>query len=117
MAAALALLGSAEPGKGGRRIAVLGDMLEMGPEGEALHAALAHDIEAAKADLVYANGAQMSALWAALPASRKGAYGATSRDIVEQVARDVRAGDVVLVKGSLGSKMAVFIDAFKARAA
>ena len=42
--------------------------------------------------------------------------GAASRDIVEQVARDIRAGDVVLVKGSLGSKMAVFIDAFKARA-
>jgi UDP-N-acetylmuramoyl-tripeptide--D-alanyl-D-alanine ligase len=116
MSAALALLGNAEPGTGGRRIAVLGDMLEMGPEGEALHTALVHDIETAKTDLVYANGAQMAALWAALPASRKGAYGAASRDIVEQVARDIRAGDVVLVKGSLGSKMAVFIDAFKARA-
>jgi UDP-N-acetylmuramyl pentapeptide synthase len=88
----------------------------MGPEGEALHAALARDIETAKADLVYANGAQMAALWAALPVSRKGAYGAASRDIVEQLAKELRAGDVVLVKGSLGSKMAVFIDALKARA-
>jgi UDP-N-acetylmuramoyl-tripeptide--D-alanyl-D-alanine ligase len=117
MSAALALLVSTEPGAGGRRIAVLGDMLEMGPEGEALHAALAHDIEAAKTDLVFANGTQMAALWAALPASRKGAYGATSRDIVEKVSGAVRAGDVVLVKGSLGSKMAVFIDALKARGA
>jgi UDP-N-acetylmuramoyl-tripeptide--D-alanyl-D-alanine ligase len=117
MSAALALLGSTEPGKGGRRIAVLGDMLEMGSEGEALHVALAHDIEVAKTDLVFANGTQMAALWAALPASRKGAYGATSRDIVEKVSGAVRAGDVVLVKGSLGSKMAVFIDALKARGA
>jgi UDP-N-acetylmuramoyl-tripeptide--D-alanyl-D-alanine ligase len=117
MAAALALLGGTAPGKGGRRVAVLGDMLEMGSEGEALHAALAPDIETANVDLVFANGAQMAVLWAALPASRKGAYGATSRDIVEQVTREVRAGDVVLVKGSLGSKMAVFIDAFKARGA
>jgi UDP-N-acetylmuramoyl-tripeptide--D-alanyl-D-alanine ligase len=117
MSAALALLGSTQPGAGGRRIAVLGDMLEMGPEGEALHAALARDIEAAKADLVFANGAQMAALWAALPESRKGAYGATSRGLVDQVGATVRAGDVVLVKGSLGSKMAVFIDAFKARGA
>jgi UDP-N-acetylmuramoyl-tripeptide--D-alanyl-D-alanine ligase len=117
MAAALALLGSTEPGKGGRRIAVLGDMLEMGPNGEALHAELARDIEVAKTDLVFACGAQMAALWAALPPSRMGAYGAASRDIVEQVAGAVRAGDVVLVKGSLGSKMAVFIDALKARGA
>jgi UDP-N-acetylmuramoyl-tripeptide--D-alanyl-D-alanine ligase len=117
MVAALALLGSTEPGKGGRRIAVLGDMLEMGPEGEALHAELARDVEAAKTDLVFANGAQMAALWAVLPASRKGAYGATSRDIVDQLVGTVRGGDVVLVKGSLGSKMAVFIDVFKAHTA
>ena len=71
MTAALALLGSTEPGESGRRIAILGDMLEMGPEGEALHAALAADIDAAKADLVFANGAQMAALWAALPAARR----------------------------------------------
>jgi UDP-N-acetylmuramyl pentapeptide synthase len=58
----------------------------------------------------------MSALWSAIPMSRKGAYATSSRDIVEQVAREVRAGDVLLVKGSLGSKMAVFIDALKTRA-
>jgi len=116
MVAALALLGSTEPGKGGRRIAVLGDMLEMGLDGEALHADLAHHIETAKTDLVYLCGAQMAALWPALPKSRQGGYGATSRDIVDQLAGAVRGGDVVLVKGSLGSKMAVFIDALKARA-
>jgi UDP-N-acetylmuramoyl-tripeptide--D-alanyl-D-alanine ligase len=114
MAAALALLGSA---KAKRRIAVLGDMLEMGPDGAAHHAALARDIESAKVDRVYANGVQMQSLWDALPQSRRGAYGAASSDIAAKVASDLQDGDVVLVKGSLGSRMAAVIDALKARGA
>lgn len=114
MAAALSLLGSVKAS--GRRIAVLGDMLEMGPEGPAHHAALACDIEAARVDLVFANGPQIRALWDALPASRRGAHGATSADIAPGLMAALRAGDVVLVKGSLGSKMAVIIDALKKRA-
>jgi UDP-N-acetylmuramoyl-tripeptide--D-alanyl-D-alanine ligase len=110
--AALALLGSANAK---RRIAVLGDMLEMGPDGAAHHTALADDIENARVDLVYANGAQMKSLWDKLPASRRGAYGAASSDIAAQVAGAAQDGDVVLVKGSLGSRMAVVIDALKAR--
>jgi UDP-N-acetylmuramoyl-tripeptide--D-alanyl-D-alanine ligase len=117
MAAALAVLGKATPSQGGKRIAVLGDMLEMGPEGVALHAALAKDIEVAEAGLVFACGAQMAALWEALPQSRRGGYGASSKDIVSPVVDAIRTGDVVLVKGSLGSKMAVIIDALKTRAA
>lgn len=114
MAAALALLGSAKTS--GRRIAVLGDMLEMGPEGPVHHAALVRDIEAARADLVFVNGPQMRALWDALPATRRGAHGPTSVDIASHVISALRAGDVVLVKGSLGSKMAVIIDALKKHA-
>ena len=111
MAAALSLLGAAETR--GRRIAVLGDMLEMGPGGTAHHAAIAKDIELEKVDLVFANGAQMQALWEALPASRRGAYGATSSDIAPKLIETLAPGDTVLVKGSLGSKMAVIIDALK----
>jgi UDP-N-acetylmuramoyl-tripeptide--D-alanyl-D-alanine ligase len=112
MRAALALLGSA---KAKRRIAVLGDMLEMGPDGAAHHAALASDIDAAHVDLVYANGVQMKSMWDALPTSRRGAYGIGSSDIAAQIAGEVRDGDVILVKGSNGSRMAVIIDALKAR--
>jgi UDP-N-acetylmuramoyl-tripeptide--D-alanyl-D-alanine ligase len=111
MAAALALLGGAQTL--GRRIAVLGDMLEMGPGGVAHHAALVPEIEKAKVELVFANGAQMQALWDALPSSRRGAYGATSAEIAAKLSQALRPGDVVLVKGSLGSKMAVIIDALK----
>lgn len=114
MAAALALLGSVKAA--GRRIAVLGDMLEMGPGGPVHHAALARNIETARVDLVFVNGPQMRALWDALPASRRGAHGATSVDIAPHVISALRAGDTVLVKGSLGSKMAVIIDALKKRA-
>jgi UDP-N-acetylmuramoyl-tripeptide--D-alanyl-D-alanine ligase len=115
MAAALAVLGGTTLGKGSRRVAVLGDMLELGPQGPALHAALASDIKKAKVDLVFANGAQMQSLWDVLPASRRGAYGATSAEIAPKLLAALQAGDVVLVKGSLGSKMAAIIDALKSR--
>jgi UDP-N-acetylmuramoyl-tripeptide--D-alanyl-D-alanine ligase len=111
MSAAIALL-RATPAK--RRIAVLGDMLEMGSEGPARHAALARDLDIARVDLVFANGPQMKALWDALPASRRGAHGAASSDIVARVVAEIAPGDAVLVKGSNGSKMKVIIDALKA---
>ncbi len=113
MAAALALLTSAK----GRRVAVLGDMLEMGPEGAAHHAGLAAPIDAAKADLVFLCGEQMRALWDALPPSRRGAWARTSAELLPRLADAIHAGDTVLVKGSNGSKMSVIVDALKARAA
>ena len=111
MVAALALLAAAS----GRRIAVLGDMLEMGPDGGAYHTGLKAPIEAARADLVFLCGAQMRQLWDVLPASRRGAWAPTSAELAPQLTAALIAGDTVLVKGSLGSKMAVVIDALKAR--
>jgi UDP-N-acetylmuramoyl-tripeptide--D-alanyl-D-alanine ligase len=113
MAAALALLGAAT----GRRIAVLGDMLEMGAEGAAHHAALAEPIKAARADLVFLCGTQTKALWDALPAARRGAWAQTSAELAPQLSAALKTGDTVLVKGSLGSKMSVIVDALKARIA
>ncbi|HWA29695.1 MAG TPA: Mur ligase family protein, partial [Rhizomicrobium sp.] len=112
MTAALALLGAANAK---RRIAVLGDMLEMGPDGPSHHAGLAKHIEDARVDNVYLNGVQMKALWEVLPASRRGAYAETSAENAPLVAGGLHDGDVVLVKGSLGSRMAAIIDALKAR--
>jgi UDP-N-acetylmuramoyl-tripeptide--D-alanyl-D-alanine ligase len=116
MEAALALLAASSPAPGGRRIAVLGDMLEMGPDGPAHHASLASPIEKAAVDMVFACGPQMRSLWELLPGERRGAYGEASLDIATAVRKSIRAGDVVLVKGSFGSKMSVIIDALKARA-
>ena len=72
MAAAIALLGQAPIGPQGRRIAVLGDMLELGTQGPALHRALAEAVRAAAVDLVYCCGPLMHALWEALPSNQPG---------------------------------------------
>jgi UDP-N-acetylmuramoyl-tripeptide--D-alanyl-D-alanine ligase len=112
MAAALALLGAAPE----RKIAVLGDMLEMGEGAAAHHAGLAQPIAANHVDLVFACGAQMKALWDALPAASRGGVAATSAERAPPVTAAVKAGDTVLVKGSNGAKMSVIIDALKAGA-
>jgi UDP-N-acetylmuramoyl-tripeptide--D-alanyl-D-alanine ligase len=113
MAAALALLGNAS----GRKIAVLGDMLEMGEGGLAHHAGLGAPINANGIDLVFASGEQMKALWDVLPASRRGGYATTSTELLAQLSAALRAGDTVLVKGSNGSKMSVIIEALRKRSA
>ena len=115
MRAALALLGQARIGAEGRRIAVLGDMLELGAEGARLHAELADAIGAAGIELVYCSGPQMRALWEALPLPRRGGY-AESAAILEPAVLDaVRAGDAVMVKGSFGSKMGPIVKALERR--
>ncbi len=105
MAAAIALLGQAPIGQQGRRIAVLGDMLELGTQGEALHRALAEPVRAAAVDLVYCCGPLMRSLWEALPSNQRGGYAETAAALEPAVLGAIRDGDAVMVKGSLGSKM------------
>ena len=113
MAAALALLGQRPVGARGRRIAVLGDMLELGPRGRALHRGLLAPVDANAIDLVFCCGPLMRALWRALPASRRGGYAEDSAALEPQVLSAVGAGDVVMVKGSLGSRMAPVVKALQ----
>jgi UDP-N-acetylmuramoyl-tripeptide--D-alanyl-D-alanine ligase len=113
MAAAIALLGQAPVGNNGRRLAVLGDMLELGAQGVALHRALIEPIEAARVDLVYCSGPLMRALWQALPSSRRGGYAETAAGLEPVVLAAIRAGDAVMVKGSLGSKMGPIVKALE----
>jgi UDP-N-acetylmuramoyl-tripeptide--D-alanyl-D-alanine ligase len=115
MAAALALLGRARTGKSGRRIAVLGDMLELGSHGAELHANLASEVDAHKVDVLYAAGPLMGHLWERIPLSRRGAHAATSAELTPALLGDLRAGDVVMIKGSLGSKMGPVVEAIRAR--
>jgi UDP-N-acetylmuramoyl-tripeptide--D-alanyl-D-alanine ligase len=111
--AALAVLGGSPIGPQGRRIAVLGDMLELGKDGTALHRALAKSVIANAVDLVFCCGPLMRALWEALPASRSGGYAEDSTALEAQVLPAIRAGDVVMVKGSLGSRMASIVKALQ----
>jgi UDP-N-acetylmuramoyl-tripeptide--D-alanyl-D-alanine ligase len=111
--AALAVLGKAPVGPQGRRIAVLGDMLELGPKGRALHRDLVEPVLANSVDLVFCCGPLMQALWQALPAGRRGGYAEDSAALEAQVLPAIRAGDVVMVKGSLGSRMAPIVKALQ----
>jgi UDP-N-acetylmuramoyl-tripeptide--D-alanyl-D-alanine ligase len=111
--AALAVLGGSPIGPQGRRIAVLGDMLELGGDGVSLHRALAKSVIANAVDLVFCCGPLMRALWEVLPASRRGGYAEDSAALEAQVLPAIRAGDVVMVKGSLGSRMAPIVKALQ----
>ncbi len=115
MRAALATLGGAEPGPHGRRIAVLGDMLELGPDSPALHRALAEPIAAHGIDRVFTAGTLMESLWAALPPDRRGGAAPTAVDLKQAVVADVRPGDIVMVKGSNSIRMALIVQALRER--
>jgi UDP-N-acetylmuramoyl-tripeptide--D-alanyl-D-alanine ligase len=111
MAAALTMLANAR----GRRIAVLGDMLELGAESPRLHGELASPLDAARVDVVFASGPLMKSLWDVLPKGRRGAYATASSELLPSVLAALREGDTVLVKGSNGSKMGLIVDALRAR--
>ncbi|HEY2658134.1 MAG TPA: UDP-N-acetylmuramoyl-tripeptide--D-alanyl-D-alanine ligase [Caulobacteraceae bacterium] len=104
MGAAIASLGARR--LAGRRILALTDMLELGPDSPRYHAELAGPIAEAGVDLVFCAGPLMRSLWEALPAARRGGYAETAGELSGQLAEAVRSGDVVLVKGSKGSKAA-----------
>jgi UDP-N-acetylmuramoyl-tripeptide--D-alanyl-D-alanine ligase len=114
MRAALALLAQAPLGARGRRIAVLGDMLELGAQGVALHRELGA-IAAQSADLVFCSGPLMRSLWEALPAARRGGYAETSAALESSLLDAIGAGDAVMIKGSLGSKMGPLVKALERR--
>ncbi len=115
MRAALALLGQAALGRRGRRIAVLGDMLELGAGAAEFHGQLVEPIVSHAIDLVFCAGPLMRALWEKLPPERRGGYAETSAALEADVLANVRGGDVVMVKGSLGSRMGPIVQALARR--
>ena len=115
MAAALDVLGSATIGPQGRRIAVLGDMLELGPTSPALHRGLNEAIKANHIDLVYCCGPLMRNLWDALSTGKRGFHAENSASLEAQVIAAIRAGDAIMIKGSLGSKMKTIVTALEKR--
>ena len=119
MAASLDMLAAAKPRDDigriakGRRIAILGDMLELG-EGEiALHAALAELPQMRDIDEVHCVGERMKALWEALPEDQRGHCVKDAEKLAGRAHRLVDAGDVVLVKGSKGSRVSLVVDALR----
>lgn len=115
MAAALNVLGQAPVGPHGRRIALLGDMLELGPTSAALHGGLLEAVRANHIDLVYCCGPLMRNLWDALSTGKRGGYAESAAALEAQAVAAIRAGDAIMVKGSLGSKMKTIVNALEKR--
>lgn len=97
----------------GRRLLILGDMLELGDHAAALHASLADAVDGAGLDRVYLAGAHIAALADALPRGRVTAHAPLTQDLIAPVLATLQPGDAVLVKGSLGMKMKPLVDAIK----
>ena len=115
MAAAITVLGQADVGPRGRRIAVLGDMLELGTTGPDLHRGLAEAIKMNGIDSVFCCGPLMRNLWEALPSTKKGGYADSSAALEPQVVSAIGAGDAIMIKGSLGSRMKLIVTALQKR--
>ena len=114
MRAAFNVLAARKPGRGGRRIVVLGDMLELGDDSTREHMALTDDIKAHDFDQAFVCGQYMSDILSALPQDMQGAGAATSQQLAAELAAKVRGGDLVMVEGSAGSHMGCIIEALKA---
>jgi UDP-N-acetylmuramoyl-tripeptide--D-alanyl-D-alanine ligase len=119
MAAALDVLIAARPTDGigrvgdGRRIAILGDMLELGPTEAELHAAIARHPGLGAIHVVHCVGPRMRALHQALPRHQRGEWVETAADLLPRARHLVDAGDILLVKGSKGSKVSLVVDALR----
>jgi UDP-N-acetylmuramoyl-tripeptide--D-alanyl-D-alanine ligase len=111
MQAAIRLLDGAEVESGGRRIAVLGDMLELGTHSRELHSALADVIAGTRTDLVLLAGKEMKALADNLPQGLRKQYRDSVEEIIPLVLKTVRPGDTVMVKSSNGVGFSRLIDA------
>jgi UDP-N-acetylmuramoyl-tripeptide--D-alanyl-D-alanine ligase len=115
MQAAIALLGQATPARGGRRIAVLGDMRELGQDAPALHAGLAASLTDSGVDTVFLAGPLMSSLRDSLPRRCLGGYADTADELESILVEAIAPGDVIMVKGSNASRMGPLVEALTAR--
>jgi UDP-N-acetylmuramoyl-tripeptide--D-alanyl-D-alanine ligase len=97
----------------GRRIAILGDMLELGSDELAVHRALVDNSDLQSIDLVHCVGPRMQQLYQALPEENRGEWAEQAQELAPKVNALVDAGDVVLVKGSKGSKVSMIVDAIR----
>jgi UDP-N-acetylmuramoyl-tripeptide--D-alanyl-D-alanine ligase len=115
MRAALATLASVPREKFSRRIAVLGDMLELGPDAAALHVGLKGAVEDAEVDLIFACGPHMKGLYDALPVPKKGGYALMAASLEAILASNLRRGDVIMVKASNGMRLGPIVSGLKSR--
>lgn len=119
VAAALDVLIAAQPQDGvgrvgkGRRIAILGDMLELGPTEASLHAAIAQHPDVGRIDTIHCVGPRMKTLWKLLPRAQRGEWVDSATELAMRARSVMDAGDIILVKGSKGIKVSLIVDALR----
>ncbi|MEE3046859.1 MAG: UDP-N-acetylmuramoyl-tripeptide--D-alanyl-D-alanine ligase [Pseudomonadota bacterium] len=113
MMAGIKVLSQTKPGDSGRKIAILGDMRELGDDAVRLHADLHQPLTALEIDRVYCVGPLMAELDKTLPEDKNAGHFDTAEDAIEPIKADLRSGDVVLVKGSLGIYVSKIVSALK----
>jgi len=106
---------AAQPAPGGRKVVILGDMLELGPQSGSLHASLAPAVTASGAERIYLVGAGMSVLAEALGPGRVAGHAQTASEMADIVLDDLAYGDAVMVKGSNGVGLAGIVDRIRRR--
>jgi len=97
----------------GRKVAILGDMLELGADEHALHRELVRNSSVSHIATVHCVGPLMKSLFLALPSEKRGIWVETSAELAPQLAELLAGVDAVMVKGSLGAKMGLIVDAIK----
>ena len=107
MKAGFISLGARPIAKGGKRVVVLTDMLELGDHSRALHEGLSESLIANKIDVVHAAGPQMRLLYDILPSAMRGQWRETAAELAGIAADLVSPDDIVMVKGSNGSRAAI----------
>ena len=117
MRAALAVLAAAEPGAGARRVAVLGDMLELGDASERLHRELAEPLAAAEVDRIFLIGEAIGALDEVLPEGKRGGLWRSPEEAMPALLRFLEPGDVVTIKGSRGVRVSRVVELLRAQSA
>ncbi|PPR77725.1 MAG: hypothetical protein CFH01_01396, partial [Alphaproteobacteria bacterium MarineAlpha2_Bin1] len=113
MKAALHLLGQSKLKDNGRRIAVLGDMLELGGESISFHEELSDHIENACVDMVFCSGELMKSLYKVLPEGIYKEWKGQSCELTPSIKSKLRSGDILMIKGSFGSKMSLVVNDLK----
>lgn len=111
--AALAVLGNTAPAEDGRRIAVIADMLELGARENELHAELAADVESNNVDLLYCAGPLSKYLYDAVGTGIRGRWAEKAAGLVVPLIDELRAGDVIMLKGSNGSRLGPVVQALR----
>lgn len=114
MAAALDVF-AAQSAPDGRKVLILGDMLELGPQSDSLHASLAPAVIASRAERIYLVGASMAALAHTLGPTGVAAHTQTAAEMAARVLDDLAYGDAVMIKGSNGVGLASIVEAIRKR--